>query len=298
MKVLNFGSLNMDYVYTVDHFVRPGETISAHDLKMFCGGKGLNQSIAIARAGGEVYHAGCIGHDGQKLQEILDGNGVDTRFVSTMQQSSGHAIIQVDREGQNCIIIFGGTNQTLSTEYIDQVLAYFDKGDLILLQNEINHVPYIIEEAHKRGLEIALNPSPVSGAIKYFPLQYVKYFILNEIEGKELSGQDDPDEIANELLRRFNDSHIVLTLGKKGALYLDQNHRIRQGVYDVKVVDTTAAGDTFTGYFIAGVSKRLPVDQILINASKASSLSVSRFGAADSIPQKTEVERSELKLLS
>jgi ribokinase len=199
MKILNFGSLNIDYVYSVDHFVEPGETILANDLKTFCGGKGLNQSIAIARAGGEIYHAGCVGQDGQILLDKLNDHGVNTQYINMLPGPSGHAIIQVNRNGQNCIFLFGGANQKITKAFIDQVLANFEKGDILLLQNEINHMPYIMGEAHKKGLDIALNPSPISRSLVKYPLQFVKYFILNEIEGKKLSGQASPEKIVERI---------------------------------------------------------------------------------------------------
>jgi ribokinase len=294
MKILNFGSLNIDYVYSVDHFVKPGETILSRDLKTFCGGKGLNQSIAAARAGGEIYHAGCIGHDGQILLDKLTEQGVDTRYINMVHGSSGHAIIQVDQAGQNCIILYGGANQLVSKTDIDRTLACFNQGDILLLQNEINQIPYIMAEASKKGMVIALNPSPINGDLKKYPLYLVKYFILNEIEGKELTDQTNPEHIVKGLLDKYPDSRIVLTLGKQGVLYLGKDLSARHCAYDVEVVDTTAAGDTFTGYLIECIRENLPVEKALEKASIAASISVSRMGASDSIPSRIEVEQSQL----
>lgn len=294
MKILNFGSLNIDNVYAVDHFVRPGETTSSEGMKTFCGGKGLNQSIAISRAGAEVYHAGCIGKDGEMLKICLQQNNVNTQFLGYVNCPTGHAIIQVDKNGQNCILLYGGANQNITTDYIDSVFSNFEKGDLLLLQNEICYMEYIMETAYKNGMIIALNPSPINDKLKSFPLHYVKYFLLNEIEGNELTEKVDADSIAEELLNKYNEACIVLTLGKKGILYLDKHQKATHGVYNVKLVDTTAAGDTFTGYFLAGITEKLPIEKILEIASKASSISVSRSGASDSIPFRNEVEQSNL----
>ena len=154
MRVLNFGSLNIDYVYQVDHFVQPGETLSSEKLQVNCGGKGLNQSIAVARAGGKIFHAGMIGNDGDILKQALDNAGVDTRYLQKKDVAGGHTFIQVSDAGQNSILLFGGTNQMLTEEYIDSVLSDCEKGDIILLQNETNLVGYTIEKAYELGLSL------------------------------------------------------------------------------------------------------------------------------------------------
>ena len=162
MKVLCFGSLNIDYTYKVDHFVKKGETLSSGSLQVFSGGKGLNQSIALARAGAETYHAGSIGEDGRFLLEQLQDAGVDTRYVTVLETvRTGNAIIQNDKEGDNCILLYGGANQAVTTNQADAVLEHFRKGDFLVLQNEINELAYIMERAHERGMKIVLNPSPM-----------------------------------------------------------------------------------------------------------------------------------------
>jgi ribokinase len=289
MKVLNFGSLNIDNVYNVEHFVRPGETLQAQSLHVFCGGKGLNQSIALARAGVSVYHAGKIGHDGKALMDILHQSGVNTDHVIQTGGITGHTIIQVDRSGQNCILLMNGENGQIDCDFIDSVLSYFQKNDILLLQNEINNLPYIMHQAHKLGLQIALNPSPISKQIFECPLQFVKWFLLNEIEGNELTHCAEPDKIADHLLKNYPESSVVLTLGKKGAYYQDKRSTCTHGIYDVRRVDSTGAGDTFTGYFIAGVVNGFTIEENFRTASIASSLAVSKQGAASSIPSVEEV---------
>lgn len=160
MKVLNYGSLNIDYVYSVDHIAQIGETILSDSLKTFCGGKGLNQSIALAKAGVAVNHAGLIGEDGDILLDICKEYGVDTTYIKKVPAQGGHTIIQVDKEGRNNIILYGGTNQMQSREYIDKVLSDFTAGDYLLLQNEINQLDYIIDKAYEKEMRIVLNPSP------------------------------------------------------------------------------------------------------------------------------------------
>ena len=189
MKILNFGSLNIDMVYDVDNFVRPGETISSLKMEKFAGGKGLNQSIALSKAGADVYHAGMIGNDGEFLKEILKENNVDTTYLKSIDGPSGHAIIQVDKNGQNCILLYSGSNSMINEEFVDNVLENFGKGDLILLQNEISCLAYIIDKAHEKGLTIALNPSPMNEIIRNCNLGFVDYFILNEVEAELLTSK-------------------------------------------------------------------------------------------------------------
>ena len=296
MNILSFGSLNLDKVYQVEHFVRPGETVSSLSMAEYCGGKGLNQSIAIARAGGHVWHAGCVGRaDGAPLLKALADSGVDTSLVRQLDCPTGHAIIQVDRDGQNCILLYGGANQQITTGQIDQALDHFRPGDLLVLQNEISQLPYLMGAARAAGLTIVLNPSPMNASILTLPLRHVSDFLLNEVEARELCGQECRDDLLPErLLERFPDSHIVLTLGARGSIYQDAHQRIEQPAFKVDAVDTTAAGDTFTGFFLASIAQAVPVAEALKTASKAAAISVTRSGAAPSIPTKTEVFASPL----
>ena len=288
VKVLNFGSLNMDHVYQVKHFVMPGETISAGNLQYFCGGKGLNQSIALARAGACVYHAGAIGQDGLVLKEQLEKDGVDVTYLQTRNETgTGHAIIQVDESGQNCIILYGGANQSITKEQVDETLKHFEKGDVLLLQNEINELDYIMEQAGEKGLRIFLNPSPCDEKIKELPLELVDTFLLNEVEGEQITGEET--EILDALIKKFPKAHVILTLGSKGAMYGYQEKRIFRPAEKVTAIDTTAAGDTFTGYYIAAVSGGKDIAKALELATKAAAIAVIRQGAVPSIPYLEEL---------
>lgn len=292
MKILCFGSLNIDYVYKVDHFVQKGETLSSDSLQVFSGGKGLNQSIALARSGVETYHAGSIGEDGKFLLTQLQEAGVNTDYVNVLKTvRTGNAIIQNNKEGDNCILLYGGANQAITTEQVDVVLEHFQDGDFVVLQNEINEVPYIMEQAHNRKMKIVLNPSPMDEMIKKMPLQYVDYFLLNEIEAGQILETDelDGEAMAKALHEKFPKSAIVLTMGEKGSIYLDSNETVQQPVYKVQTVDTTAAGDTFTGFFIGGILKGLTMKETMDLASKAAGIAVTRMGAAPSIPDIQEV---------
>ncbi len=292
MRILNFGSLNLDFTYTVPHFVQPGETLSAEGLQTFPGGKGLNQSIALSRAGAEVFHAGCIGPDGEMLRRQLIDAGADARFVKTLPNArTGHAVIQVDAAGQNCILLYGGANRMADGGFIEEVLSHFGSGDWLLLQNEISGMEAILRAAGEKGMRIALNPSPITPDIPHFPLDNVEYFLVNEVEGAALGGKGSPEQMLEGLKRRFPRAKIVLTLGKAGACYFDGEQTFFQPIFPVKAVDTTAAGDTFTGYFLTAIGEGLSGPEALELASAASAIAVSRMGASSSIPSREETGR-------
>lgn len=256
MKVLNFGSLNIDKVYKVVDFVQPGETILSLDYQEFCGGKGLNQSIALSRAGAMVYHTGAIGEDGMRLKSALEEAGVKTTFLQVLSEPSGHAVIEVDGSGQNRIIVTQGTNGRITKNYVDEVLGHFEKGDILLLQNEISNISHIMENAKAKGMIIALNPSPANEALYEYPLNLVDIFILNEKEGMALAGTPE----------------------------------CCQAAFSIDAVDTTAAGDTFCGYFLAEYVNGKGPTEALLTATKASAIAVGRKGASPSIPTMEEVE--------
>ncbi|MFE7065105.1 ribokinase [Sutcliffiella sp. NPDC057660] len=289
MKFLNFGSLNIDKVYTVPHFVTAGETLSSVNYAEYAGGKGLNQSIALAKSGASVYHAGKIGKDGLFLKKELDQAGVKVDGILEDGFVTGHAIIQVNESGENCILLFGGANREIEMEQVDRVLADFQVGDFLVLQNEINCGEYIIDAAHEKGITIALNPSPMNASIRKLDLTKIDYLILNELEGREITGRSEPGEILDHLLTTYNNLKVVLTLGTKGSIYRDAVQEFKQRIFEADVVDTTAAGDTFMGYFLCTVAKNGNIVEALEVASKAASVTVSRSGAAKSIPFLDEV---------
>ncbi len=283
MRVLNFGSLNRDFVYSVPHIVVPGETLSSTGRNIYCGGKGLNQSLALVRAGAQVCHAGCIGNDGEDLLAMLTQNGVDTRFLQPIEGPSGHTIIQVDRHGQNCILLFGGSNHALTSEIIDETLSHFSADDWLLVQNETNLVPEIILKAHKKGMRVIWNPSPMPPVLDGYPLEAVSYFIVNELEGAALTGKTSPEEILSEMHRRYPQAKTVLTLGSDGSMYDDGKHIYSTPCVKVQAKDTTAAGDTFLGYFFALLDEIGP-QAALDTASAAAAIAVTLPGAANAIP--------------
>lgn len=292
MKILNIGSLNIDYVYDVDQFVCKGQTISSVDRNMFAGGKGLNQSIALAKAGAEVYHAGCVGLEGVFLKRMLADSGVNVDFVRELDGCpSGHAVIQRDGEGDNCIILFGGANQRVDEAFVDGVLANFEEGDWLLLQNETSSLSYAIEVAKRKGMWVILNPSPVNETLLSCPLDQVDCFILNEGEAECLTGcHGSHEDLIAAMCERFPHAHVVLTVGLDGSLCHCGDISASCPALKVEVADTTAAGDTFSGYYLAQLASGSSVEQALKVASTASAIAVSREGAAPSIPLCHEVE--------
>jgi len=290
MKVINFGSINIDHVYEVEHFVRPGETLRSESYSIFSGGKGANQSLSLARAKAKVLHAGKIGEEGRWLLEKLQQSGVDTSLTEITDTPTGHALIQVNTEGENAIIIHGGANETITDNDIKRVLDVADKRDCLLVQNEINSVEKIIQQAKEKGLLIVFNPAPMNDAVRDYPLGLVDIFIINEVEGEALTQQRDPATILKHMQKLYPHSRTVLTLGTEGLIYGDGENIISLPAFKVEAVDTTGAGDTFIGYFLAELISGTEIEQCLQMGIKASALCVTRKGAGDSIPLRKEVE--------
>ena len=292
MKILNFGSCNIDYVYSLDHIVKIGETETTNKFETFPGGKGLNQSIAVAKAGAKVFHAGCVGNDSELLTQVLVQNGVDITYLKTVDTKNGHAIIQVSSKGENSIFLYPGSNEMITKNFVDTVLENFEAGDIILLQNEINNVDYIVEKAYSRDMCVILNPSPFNERINKINFDMLSYLVLNEVELNEISGCAESEEGLAYLRQKYPWLKIILTLGENGSVFVNGNQKFYQAAFKVDAVDTTAAGDTFTGYFIAELSKGTDYPQILKIASAASAIAVSRKGAAPSIPTRDELLNS------
>ena len=286
MNILNFGSLNIDLVYQVEHIARPGETIASSSHQVFAGGKGANQSAALARAGASVFHAGQVGPDGQWLVDKLAGLGVNVQHIRVGDVPTGHAIIQVDHHGQNSIVLFAGANAEIDRGAIDAALSHFDQGDILLLQNEINDIAYIITSAAEQGLMICLNPAPFGPEVCAYPLELVDLLIVNETEATGLAGASDPAALASLCPR----AQIVLTLGAAGAQYHSPTEEFHIPAPQVEAVDTTGAGDTFIGYFLQGLTADMTARDAMTRAVQAAALCVTRPGAMDSIPASDEID--------
>ena len=177
MKILNFGSLNLDYVYQVPRFLAPGETMAAVAVNVVPGGKGLNQSIALSRAGAKVLHAGTVGAGSNMLTELLTENGVDLRFLKKCNGIQGNAVIQVVPSGENAILLCGGSNREISAQQVKETIAGFEKGDWLVLQNEVSCLAEMVEEAAKCGMHIVLNPSPFEEQLLPATLVLIQSFL-------------------------------------------------------------------------------------------------------------------------
>lgn len=290
MSVLSIGSMNLDYVYQVPHLARPGESLMATAMETKAGGKGLNQTLALARAGATVRHAGCIGSEGAVLRDLLAENGVDVSLVQTVEAPQGSAFIQVDQTtAQNSIVVFGGSNRALTPERVEELLESAQPKERVVLQNEVSSMREILAGCAEHGLPVILNPAPYSDDIATMDLSPVEWLIVNEVEVEQLTDTGDPDEAWQVVQLRWPNTSLIVTLGEQGSICFHQNERIVQEAYKVKAVDTTAAGDTFIGYFVAGLEESLPLAQCLQQASVASAIAVTRPGAAPSIPWKREL---------
>ena len=196
-------------------------------------------------------------------------------------------------------LLYGGANQAISDEQIDETVAHFEKGDFLLIQNEINGLEKLLTCAHEKGMKTVLNPSAMNEKILKLPLEYIDYFILNEVEAGQILGETleegyDGRLLAEKLRVKFPHAAVLLTMGADGSVYMDSQQIVQQRAFRVKAVDTTAAGDTFTGYFLGGLTGGKSVVESMEEASKASAIAVTRKGAAPSIPARSELAEFEI----
>lgn len=290
MDVINIGSLNLDWVYQVPHFVQAGETLHTASFNEYVGGKGLNQSIALARAGCQVAHVGAIGHNGDLLLNALQIEGVNTDFVSKFSGPSGHAMIQVTPQGENAIIVFPGTNHQLSLHQIQSALEIFAEAKIVLLQNETNFLKESIEMAKQAGKYVVYNPAPMIPEVEHLPLDKVDVLILNQIEAHALTHEVIVTHQCQILLKRWPHLIVVLTQGGDGVTVARQNETKHYAAVPVtQIVDTTAAGDTFIGYFIAEYLQTEDLSSAVKLATRAASISITQAGAAQSIPLRSSL---------
>ena len=283
--IVNFGSINADHVYQVDHMpLQSGETLAATGYDIFLGGKGLNQSAAISRSGGRLRHVGCVGTGDDWVLNQITRAGVDTGHIRQVASPTGHAVIYVDPTGENEIVIFAGANQKFTPDQVDQALQELDGGGhWVLFQNETNLTEYIAAAAKQRGIRIAYSAAPFAAAAALPLLPSVDLFAVNETEAAELAAATGVrvDEIAVPML--------LVTMGSAGAeLWADGACR-RQPAFAVDPVDTTGAGDTFLGAFLARLDAEASAAAALKYAAAASALQVTRAGAATAIPAYDEV---------
>jgi ribokinase len=289
-KLVNLGSLCVDLGGRRIIKKGAGETVSSLSHQIFPGGKGLNQSLAAARSGAQVVHVGCIGPDGGLLLDVLKDADVDVSRVREVPEASGHAVIQVDEQGANSIVIAGGSNRLITPEDVDDALALLENGDWLLLQNEINDLPLVLERARAAHAQVAFNVAPVDDRIAGYDYTGVDWLIVNEIEACAVASADSEPKAFDLLMKMLPESQILLTLGANGLRYGYRNLVLNLPAYDVRAMDETAAGDAFIGAFLAALIQDMDLSMCLNRASAAGALAVTRPGAATSIPTAGEID--------
>jgi len=291
MAVWNLGSINIDKVYRVPHLPAPGETLAANGYSQGLGGKGANMSVAIARAAARVTHIGAVGADGGWTVERLMEYGVDTRqIVSMTGEATGHAIIYVAEDAENQIVLFPGTNRLITDDMIGGALAEASPGDTLVMQNETSRQRFAAEMAKALGLQVVYAAAPFDSDAVAEVLPFTDLLVLNAVEAAQLR-----DTLGKEL-EALGVPHIVVTLGGDGSRWLDVSAGLETHIPTIPVtpVDTTGAGDTFTGYLVAGLDRGMPMRQALSLATQAGALMVTRLGTADVIPDLKEIEDARL----
>ena len=295
-KIIVVGSLNTDLVVRTPRFPQPGETISGEDLQVIPGGKGANQAVAAARLGANVSMLGSVGKDnfGDFLLDNLKANHVDTHLIEREDASTGTATIIVDANGQNSIILSAGANGNVSS--VDVEHASFSDYSLLLLQLEIP-TPTVLSAAKlakQNGVRVVLNPAPA----KELPDELISladFIIPNETElslltGMEVNDIPSAEEAARALLTKGAEN-VIVTLGSKGALIVNEKTNIHMETYKVDVVDTTAAGDAFIGGLASVLDSANSLPDAVRYACACGALAATIFGAQPSLPRKEEVER-------
>lgn len=289
--IIVYGSLNIDLVYGLDHIVRPGETVSSRSLERFFGGKGLNQSVAAVRAGASVLHAGCIGRDGEDIRAFLEEEGVDCSLLHTSDDhGTGHALIQLDSRGQNAIVLEGGSNRAIPELLYKELRRQINSANLLIMQNEVDGNDRVMRMAKDLGASIVFNPAPMDEDVYKLPLELVDYLVVNEHESADLSGESDPERALAVFSERYPGQKAIITLGPEGAVFADEAGKMVQvPAWPGDPVDTTAAGDTFIGYFSAALLEGAGLKEAVETASKASAITITRKGASPSIPYRREI---------
>lgn len=295
MSVLVFGSVNIDRSFRLPRWIECGETISSLSLSTQAGGKGANQAASLAKAGVNVHLAATIGSDGLWIKNKLESYGVDTSLLCIKDDTfTGTATILLDEKGRNSIVLYGGGNRENDEGYIRKVFSHFKEDDWLVIENEINNLPLIIDSARERKMRICFNPSPFEDELLSLDWNGIDLIVVNEVEIMQLMKGDPGSwrEILENAHAVFPASSILLTLGEEGSMFLDKksDEIISAPALTTDAVDTTGAGDTFLGYFLSSLIGGLTPRDALKRATRASSIAVSRSGAMDSIPLSREVD--------
>lgn len=297
-KIIVIGSSNTDMVIKTKCLPQPGETVIGGEYFMNSGGKGANQAVAVKRLGGNLVFATKLGDDllGRQYIEKLSQEGIYDKFIFIDQEhASGVAQINVDEKGENSIVVAPGANMAITKYDIDMVAEVMEEGDYLLMQLEIpvDCVEYAAKIAFEKGVKVILNPAPA----RELPKSIMKYLYMitpNCIEAKMLAGITASDDINLELLAdklsKMGVENVLITLGSKGSFIKEVNQAYNVDAFKVVPVDTTAAGDTFNGALCVGLTEGMSIKEAAVFASKASSISVTRNGAQNSIPFRKEIQ--------
>jgi len=300
-KIIVIGSCNTDMVIKADRLPVPGETVLGGTFFMNPGGKGANQSVAVARLGGKVTFISKTGNDvfGRQSIELFNSQGINTNYIfSDPKNPSGVALIMVDANGENCIVVASGANASLCPADIEQAKAEIESADIVLMQLEIpiETVEYASDMANKKGIKVVLNPAPAR-ALSDKLLKSLYMITPNKSEAEILSGIkvfDWESAIqAADVIRAKGANIVVITLGSLGALISEGKNNYKVEATKVVAVDTTAAGDTFSGALCVGISEGTSVLDSVKMAAKAAALTVTRMGAQSSIPFRSELAALE-----
>lgn len=284
MGIWNLGSINADIVYAVPHIPAPGETLSSTGRQTFLGGKGANMSVAAARAAAHVHHIGAVGEDGRWAVQRLLEYGVDTRNIAELDTETAQAIIMVDPDGENAIVLHPGANAEIPQVTLQAAMAEAETGDWLVIQNETNLQRTAAEMGKRLGLQVAYAAAPFDADRVQAVLPHLDFLILNAVEAQQL--QDASGQAPQDLPVR----DVIVTLGGDGADWYGVDGKRHFPAIKVDPVDTTGAGDTFTGYVLAGLDRGMPMAQAIEQATKAGALMVTRHGTADVIPDLSEVQ--------
>ena len=283
MTIYNLGSINIDHVYRLAALPRAGETISSLDYALGLGGKGANQSVAAARAGGRVLHLGAMGTGDDWVLEKLAAAGVETGAVARLDGvATGHAIILVDAAGENSIVLHGGANHALPDAFLGRQLAGIGPDDILMLQNETTLQASAAAHARTAGARVIYSAAPFEIEALRAVLPHVSILAVNEVEARDTFaafGEDLPVE------------GMLITRGSEGAEYRDlkAGRAWRQPAFRVQAVDTTGAVDCFAGWFAAGLARAEDPQTALRHAAAAAAIQVTRMGAGDAMPDRAEV---------
>ncbi|MEM9966591.1 MAG: ribokinase [Pseudomonadota bacterium] len=284
--IWNLGSINADTFYRVPHLPSGGETVAADSVYRGLGGKGANMSVAAARAAARVMHIGAVGADGAWTVERLLEYGVQTQHINQVKDPTGQAIIMVDARGENSIVLLSGANHALNEQMIGAALTEANLNDTLLMQNETNGQAYAARTAKTLGLRVAYAAAPFSAQAVQRLMPHLDMLFLNEVEARQLS------TALGHPLTEMGIDDIVVTLGSQGCKWVSNKGNSVEFFppYAVDVVDTTGAGDTFTGYLLAGLDRGLIMVDAIDLAQRAGALMVSRKGTADVIPDLKDIE--------